>query len=266
LLWEAKGWRPDEQQEWLEILAPVLRKAPWKESWKEGDVLGERYSAALAEAAAQQLRDEAFQATRMALTQGLPSYVTGVTSIGPRYKTFDDFCAEARPERHRETATLPGRALTDVIAAEFFVPSPDPRLNTRNLLRETVAFVTGDREFRDKRTAFYVWQEQFLAHGVTDAASLERAVEEMTDCLSELRKATNRLKIRKRVKNVFRFAPTALGLLAARFHGGLGFAAAGAFISVGSFVVEERLFKAAEAAAPLPAAFVFDARRQLGWN
>jgi len=257
--WEVEGWSPAEQQEWLEILGPLARRVPWKD---EGEV-GERYVAA-SETASKHLAGWEFDATRTALTQGLPAYVTGVASFGQRYRTFEDFRAECLPEKRKNTV-MPGRALIDVLAAEFLVPSPDPRLHTRTLLRETVAFVSGDQEFRDKRTAFHDWQDRFLKDGVTDESSIARAREEMADRLSELRKASERLKVRKRVRNVFRLAPAALGLAAAELGGGLGFAVAGAFLSIGSFVVDERLFKSAEASAPPHVAFIFDARRHLGW-
>jgi hypothetical protein len=260
--WEGCGWKPEEQQEWLEILAPVLRKAPWS---GEGDV-AERYKAAAAEAASRHLPEYAFAATRTVLTQGLPAFVAGVASFGPRYRSFNEFGHEARPDRQSESAKIPGRALTDVIAAEFLVPCPDPRLTTRKLLRETVAFVAGDPDFRDKRSAFHAWQAKFLADGVTDEASVKHAVQEMADRLSDLRKASKRLTVRKVVKNVFRLAPAALGLAAVTLHVDLAVAIAGAFISLGEVAVDERLFKSAEVNAPPHVAFVFDARRRLGWR
>jgi len=48
--------------------------------------------------------------------------------------------------------------------------------------------------------------------------------------------------------------------------GGLVFALGGACISLGSFTIDEKLFKSAEQGQPPPAAFVRDARRHFGWK
>ena len=259
--WEQNGWQPDEQQKWLEVLQPVIRKVEWSNS----GILLERYNAEVAKLASMSVFDGAFVASRTLLTQGLPAYVEGVASMGPTFRSLDEFAVVAKPSP-TSSAPLPGRILTNVLAAEFLVPDTDAKISTNELLRETVEFVVGDKTFREKRSAFNVWQQNYIASGSTDAASVRQALSDMRDLVDDTRKAAKHLKVRKSTKNLFRLAPVALGLTGAAMGGGPMFAVAGAFVSVGSFAVDEWLFKASEAGSPAPAAFIMDVKRSPGWS
>jgi len=89
-----------------------------------------------------------------------------------------------------------------VLAWEFFAPDPeqDVKLTDEQLLKETFSFVTGNPQFRRRRTAFIDWQQRFLRPGadgsppLTDAESVRRAVVEMSDLLADMNKAANRLR------------------------------------------------------------------------
>lgn len=141
-------------------------------------------------------------------------------------------------------------------------------MSDEELLRETVEFVTGDAGFRQRRTAFVEWQQRFLRGGVTDRDSIARAVTEVQDLLEDAKKATAKLRLRKIARYAFQIARVgvSLGLAAAGVPEGLKTAAEAFFFSLGGIVVEEAFFKGAEQGLPPPIAFVYDARRQFGWE
>jgi hypothetical protein len=261
--WEREAWEPATQQLLLEWLGPAVRMV----SWSGSGLVRERYRAEAARLACMNLPDYAFVATRTAMTRDLPAYVEGVAGIGPSYRSFTDFEKECATGPLDQARDLPGSMLTAVLGAEFLTPDPEDNRTTELLLRETAEFVTGDTKFRSSRAAFHEWQRKFLSpESRTDAASIKRAVEEMRDLVAAANVAAEQLKFRKTIRNVFRLAPIGLGLASACAGGGLAFAAGGACISLGSFAIDEKLFKSAEQDQPPPAAFVRDARRHFGWK
>jgi hypothetical protein len=265
--WQAEKWDPDAQSRLLELLDPVVRKVPWS---GEGQ-MEEDYRAEAAKLAAKNVPDYAFSATRTILTRDLPAYVDSVPAIGAAYRTFAEFEREAGYNTGTGKRAIPGHTLAMVLASEFIVPKHDDgELTDETLLRETVAFVTDDADFRKRRRAFIDWQQDFLREGETDPESIVRAVEEMRELLNATNQATNQLKIRKAVRYAFRLAPPVVGLAAALAGAGPAFAAGiaggGVFFSAGGILVDEKLFKAAEQPQNLTAAFVHDARRHFGWE
>jgi hypothetical protein len=261
--WELEAWEPAAQQQLLQWLGPAVRKV----SWSGAGLVRERYRAEAARLASMNLPDYAFVATRTVMTRDLPAYVEGVAAIGPSYRSLADFEKEWATGPLDQSRDLPSSMLTAVLGAEFLTPDPDDDRATEFLLRETAEFVTGDAKFRSSRAAFHEWQRKFLnPEDRTDSASIKRAVEEMRDLLSAANAAAGQLKIRKTIRNVFRIAPIGLGLASAFHGGGLVFAMGGACISLGSFAIDEKLFKSAEQGQPPPAAFVRDARRHFGWK
>jgi hypothetical protein len=114
---------------------PVVRRLPWS---SEG-ALHERYRAEAARLAARELPDYAFQATRTVLTRDLPAYVTGVTAVGPAYRSVEEIRRDLNIRSAGEG--LPGGTLAAVLAWEFFAPDPDDqRLTDELLLKETLGF------------------------------------------------------------------------------------------------------------------------------
>ncbi|WP_428658453.1 hypothetical protein [Reyranella sp.] len=261
--WELQAWEPEAQQQLLEWLGPAVRKV----SWSGAGLVRERYRAEAARLASMNVPDYAFVATRTAMTRDLPAYVEGVAAIGPSYRSFVDFEKECATGPLDQARDLPGSMLTVVLGAEFLTPDPEDDRTTELLLRETAEFVSGNAKFRSSRAAFHEWQRKFLnPEDRTDAASVKRAVEEMRDLVAAANAAAGQLKIRKTIRNVFRLAPIGLGLASAFAGGGLVFAVSGACISLGSFAIDEKLFKSSEQGQPPPAAFVRDARRHFGWK
>jgi hypothetical protein len=265
--WRANKWDPDRQSQILDLLEPVLRKVPWSSKGK----MDEDYRAEAAKLAADDVPDYAFTATRTLLTRDLPAYVDSVPAIGPAYRTFAEFEREASYKLTTGRRPIPGHALAMVLASEFIVPKiDDGELTEETLLKETVAFVAGDGEFRKRRRAFIDRQQEFLRDGQTDPESIFRSVEKMRELLHATNQATKKLTIRKVARYAFRLAPTIMGLAAALAGAGPGFAAAlaagGTFFSASGIMVDERLFKAAEQPQNLSVAFVHDARRQFGWE
>lgn len=264
--WEGEKWDPEGQRRLLMLLEPVVRKLPWDGSHQE------QWRAEAAQLAAQGLPDYAFVATRTVLTRDLPAYVTGVAAVGPAYRTVEDIERELSIKDARGRTLLPGSALATVLGWEFLVPDPeDPdnkRLSDEELLKETVAFVTDDAEFRRHRSAFVDWQQKFLKDDATDRESIERAVAEMRELLEAAKTASGKLTLRKIARYAFRIAPSALAvsLAIAGLPGGLEAAAGGAFLSLGGIVVEERFLKGAEQGQPAPTAFVHHVNRHFGWK
>src|SRR5207245_7509741 len=102
-------------------------------------------------------------------------------------------------------------ALAAVLGWEFFAPQDD-KLSDEELLKQTVAFVSGDAEFRRRRSAFLAWQQKFLKNGSTDRESIKRAVEEMRALLEDAKKAANQLTLRKITRYAFRIAQSVVTL------------------------------------------------------
>lgn len=261
--WEKNEWDPAAQSKLLDLLAPVIRRVSWN---SEGKMEGE-YRAEAARLAAQGVPDYAFAATRTLLTRDLPAYVDGVAALGPVYRTFEEFEREGGQQKTGARQVLPGQLLANVLAAEFLVPDvSDKKLSDEKLLTETVEFVTEDAEFRKRRTAFIDWQQDFIRNGVTDRESIDRAVKEMRELLDAANAAAKKLTIRKVARNLFRLAPSALGVAGTLLGGGPMFAVGGVFLSVGAIAVDEKVFKSAEQWQSPTTAFMHDARRHFGWK
>lgn len=260
--WERwKSWNPDAQESLLELLAPVVRKVSWdtahQEAWR-------KEFAARAES---DLPEYAFVATRTVLTRDLPAYVTGVEAMGPAYRSVEQMRKELQLSDTNNQSALPGNVLTAVLGWEFFIPQ-DSRLSDNELLKETVAFVTGDEDFRSNRTEIWNWQQKYLKNGLTDRESIAVAVSKMHDLLDKQKAAAKRMPIENIVRCAFRIAPAAVtlaGVFLGRF-GEVGGAEACMFLSCAEMAADRWLFKDSTAKAPSPAAFVYDAQRHFGWK
>jgi hypothetical protein len=263
--WDSEKWDPEAQAKLLELLKPVVRKVEWESTGKIED----QYRREAERLAAQGLPDYAFQATRTVLTQDLPSYVEGVTALGPAYRGFDQ-----RVQDHtfleQPDASVPASRLINVLASKFFVPDSNHDANSKlpdvEFLKTTLDFVTGDSGFRTRRRAFMTWQQDFIRNGATDPESIRRAAQEMQDLLEDANRTAKKLTVRKAARYVFRIAPSALGVAGALAGGGPIFAIGGVFISLGAIAIDEKFFKASENAQFPQTAFVHDARTHFGWK
>ena len=259
--WE-KEWNPEAQESLLELLKPVVRKVPWdsvhREAWRK------EFSSNTAE---NHLPEYAFVATRSVLTRDLPTYVTGVAAMGPAYRSLAQLQEELELKEISNPQPLPGSALSAVLGWEFLIPE-DPRLSDDELLRETVDFVTGDEEFRLRRTELWNWQQGFLKGDQTDRESIAAAVTRMRALLEAQKRAALRMPVETAVRYGFRIAPAAVALAGVFLGpaGEIGAAAGGLFLSCAEIAADKWFFKERPENAPSPAAFVYDVRRHFGWK
>ena len=259
--WEREKWNPTAQSSLLQLLEPVIRKVPWDDQHEEA------WRKEFSKAANNHLPGYAFVATRTVLTRDLPAYVNGIEAMGPAYRSLGEMRQEIGLREGNSNQMLPGSALSTVLGWEFLAPSDD-RLSDEELLRETVAFVTGDSKFRLHRMNFWNWQQQYLKGGMTDQESVDAAVSEMRELIEELKDDTARLKLRKAVRCAFRIAPPTLALAGFAFGpaGAIVGGAGGAFLSYAEIAAAEWFLKEPENNGPSPAAFVHDIRRHFGWT
>jgi hypothetical protein len=266
--WKEAGWKPRRQARVLEILDPVVRRLPWDRGRRD------EWKAESATLATQEMYDYSFVATRNVLTRDLPHHVRGVAAMGPAYRSYRDFRREfpalvgdPRTRGTRAAPRLPAGVLTAVLGWAFLTPVDDD-VPVEDLLRETVAFVTGSSDFKRRRAAFNEWQQKFVRDGFTDGEAIAAAVEDMADLLEDLRKAAKKHPVRTVVQYCFRLAPALLsaGAAAVHFPSEMAVALGEGFVSVGELALEG--WFARETAKPwlAPAAFVHDARRHFGWR
>jgi hypothetical protein len=259
--WEKEHWAPESQESLLTTIGPVVRKVPWDAPHQE------QWRTEFTKATAGQVPEYAFAATRTVLTQGLPAYVTGVEAMGPAYRSVEQLEKELGVSTEGVPTKLPAAALSAVLGWELVVPD-DPRLSNDELLKETVAFVTGDADFRHHRSEFWNWQQGFLKDGVTDQESINKAVDEMRQRLADQQAAARRLPMKQAVRYAFRIGAPGLGL-AAVFAGPAGVIAlgvAGVFLTCAEIAAEKWVLKEPQQEnEPSPTAFVHDVHRHFGW-
>jgi hypothetical protein len=260
--WEHEDWQPKLQESVLALIDPVLRKVPWDGSHQE------QWRQEYAKATADHLPGYAFAATRTVLTHDLPAYVTGVDAMGPAYRSVEQLEQELGVSRDGGRKIMPAGALSAVLGWELVVPD-DPKMTDDELLKETVAFVTGDAKFREHRNKFWDWQQKYLKNESTDAESIRAAVAEMQQLMVEHKTAAEKLPMHTTVRYAFRIAPPGLAL-AAFFLGPAGplaCAAAGAFLSCAEIAAEKWFLESpAKENEPSPTAFVCDVHRHFGWK
>ncbi|CAB1055510.1 hypothetical protein D1BOALGB6SA_243 [Olavius sp. associated proteobacterium Delta 1] len=205
--WE--DWDPEAQEKVLDALKPVLRKVHWGPESAQSRSF-KKEAASLAD---RSLPDDAFRATRTELTRDLPAHVDGVAAMGPAFRSFAE--AEKTLGLHDigMTRALPGGALSLSLGWEFIAPDlTQEGIDDLNLLKETVAFVTGDSQFRERRTDFIEFQTNFLRSGETDVEAVKKAIEEMKGLISEVQDASRRLPLRPFALDVCKLVPVATGL------------------------------------------------------
>lgn len=252
-----KNWDPEAQEKVLDVLKPVLRKVHWGPESAQSP----SFKAEAARLADRALPDYAFRATRTELTRDLPAYVDGVAAMGPAFRNFAE--AETALGLHDigMPRALPGGALPIALGWKFIAPDlMQEGIDDLELLRETVAFVTDDSEFRKRRTDFIEFQANFLRSGETDAESVRKAVEEMKRLISEVQEAATRLPLRTVAHDVCQLVPIAATLGVALASGvGIPLAATAMVCWFAGLCVDEWLTEKPQRNND-PSAFILEAR------
>jgi hypothetical protein len=257
--WEEKKWDPEAQESLLKLIEPVVRKVPWAP-------LEEEYRKEVTNEAGKHLPGYAFEATKTVLTRDLPAYVTGVNAMGPTYRSVEQLEKELGVSAAGRRKKLPPSALGAVLGWEILVPD-DPRLSDDKLLAEAVAFVTEDEDFRNHRTAFWDWQQEYLKDGVTDRESIEKAVKDMRELLEAQKSAAEKMPIKPTTRYAFRIGGPGLAFAGLFFGpaGAIVFGAAGVVLTCAEIAAEKWFLKESQGPnEPNPAAFVTDLHRHFG--
>ncbi|MDJ0631397.1 MAG: hypothetical protein QNJ44_24305 [Rhodobacter sp.] len=260
--WAGNGWDPDRLDNLLEIIGPDRsRKIPWddnhKQEWQDRM------------AAADHLNRDAFQATRDILTSDLPPYVTGVQA-DLAFSDAEALAAGTGLRPHSESKDGGTASLATVLGKRFLAPAAKSYPDQEGALRSALA-LSADSEFKKKRKAYYRWQREFLEEcarldTVWDQRDrdlvIAKAAEEMHDLIADEERALRRQKIK--LGALFTLTVTGSGL--ALVGGGpiTPVGLAGAFVSVGAFLVDKLLEP--EPDKPAPAAFFTSANRHFGWS
>lgn len=256
--WIKEGWQPDRLEELLGILGEdLVRRIPWepwqRERWKQVHARWREASHDNGQLAG------AFQATRTALTQGLPAHVEAAESAAV-YRSLEELERDVGL-REAGGSRLPGGAVTAVLGREFLMPE-DPGMSDEELLAEA-ADLARKPDFRNKRSAYHEWRRDFLTReGTTDRESVERAVARMSELVAAEVGALRRGRVDLGVRYGFAISGCALSVAAAP---AAPLALAGAFLSLGAFVAD-RIIAAAEEKKPSAAAVFHSARKHFGWQ
>lgn len=260
--WKDKKWNPERQESLLNTIEPVIRRVPWDPPRQE------KWRSEFSKTAGNELPGWAFVATRTVLTHDLPAYVTGVTAMGPAYRSVDELEKELGVSKAGSQAKLPAGALSAVLGWELNVPD-DPKLSDDELLRETVAYVTGDADFRKHRSEYWRWQQDFLKNGLTDRESIEKAVTVMRDKTADREEDAKRMPMDHTVRYAFRIGAPSLALAGLFFGpvGAIAVGAAGVFLTCAEIATEKWVLREKlQENEPSPAAFVHDVHRHFGWE
>ncbi len=289
--WADNGWDPQKLDSILKILddrwdrdnlwavldppglvRPVLWDAHRQGQWATRQAAATQATEEMA-AGFEFRRQNGYFDTAAVLAAGLPRYVTGMIAVAD-YSSLEDAQADLglastdpnidEPTVPRRPAALPGGAVCTLIGRQFLVPN-DEAMSDDDLLRAAVE-IASDSDFRRKRANFQRWQREFIADGVTDNESLERAAKEMRELLEEENTAVRNTRIRTGLSVACLIGATSIGLL-----GPFGVpvaaavAAGGAFLSVGQFVVDHWPTPPIESEHEIYAMFR-SAQKRLGWN
>jgi hypothetical protein len=249
-------WDPLRQSKILDCLEGIAEKVEWTAEWEaEWRLNWNQSRRGVTEQVAKEL---AYQWTGKGLLKAVPAYAKGVVAASS-YKKLADVQKELGIQRTPPGVKLPPGVISVVIGQEFLVPR-DPAIAELDLLGEA-AGLARDPEFRRKRAAYNKWLQGFLDDkGMTDAVSVKRAVEQMSDLVADQRSLVRNKKIWKGVKVAFVFAQVAVGVA---FAPVLPIAIGSAALSIGAFTVSEKLSALNRDFAVPAAAVLLDAQRRL---
>lgn len=289
--WARKGWDPEKLDTVLKILddrwdrnntfavlepaglfRPVLWDGPHQALWASRQSAAAQASEETA-GGIEFKRRTGYDNTAAVLAYGLPRFVTGIAAVAD-YSSLEDAQTELglasidpnmdEPALPLRPPSLPGGTVCTAIGREFLVPDDETK-SDEDLLRAAVE-IAQDRDFRRKRANFQRWQREFIADGVTDEESVQRAVTEMRELLEEEHTAVRNTRIRTGLSTACLIGTTSIGLLGPF---GLPVAAAvaagGAFLSVGQLVIDHWPASPNETDRNVYAMFR-SAQKRLGWK
>ena len=205
-------------------------------------------------------RSDGYAMTGSVLERFAPRMAQTVVAVS-EYRSIEDLQSSTPIRRAGSIAALPAGSLLAVAGHELLVPE-DPDRDDFQLLAEA-AEVGSDPTYREKRKLLYLWQQEFVgSDDLTDAQSIRRAVEHMSDLVGDLNAATGRQRIWKGVKKLFAFLKA--GEKVGAFIEPAGATALGAAISVGDFVLDRSKPDIPGDEATPVAALLLDAQKRLG--
>lgn len=251
--WERIGWKPQKQRDLLETLADVAISIPWTQ--KRQLEWYQRRDA---------LHDNAFKATADLLCENVPIYAFGrAAMVGPAYPSLQELKQDFNPVSDEASEPVPGAALPVVLGQEFLVTHyPDQSYDYQ--LKKALELARNP-EFQQKRARLTQWQQQFLQGGVTDLASMAKAVKDMHELIEEEKHAIPP-DLKTTVRYGYRIAMGTVAVVGAVLGGPVGMvlAAGGAFMSIAELAIDAKLLDTGPLAGlpqPSPAAFFIAANK-----
>jgi hypothetical protein len=254
--WEEADWQPYQQQKLIKMLGEAAITIPWtlerQGRWQK------RHDA---------LRDNAFWITADLLSGELPIYAYGLAAtVGPAYPSLEELQQDLSPVSDEARKPVPGAALPVVLGQKFLVID-DPSKSFEYQLKAALDLAR-DPEFRKQRASLSQWQQQFLRDGITDRASIVKALEVMHDLIEAQQAAARKTRLQTVVRYGYRIGLAAIGVVSAALGGpaGIGLAVGGTSMSVGELFVEAKFLEAGPSLGPCqpsPAAFFIAAKKAL---
>jgi hypothetical protein len=265
--WKSKGWDPARQTQLIAILKHNLEddriiEAPWtshlqtewrKSMTKPDKDIPETLHAAV-EADLNHARHHGYVLTGHILQQFAPAMAKTVVAVST-FRSLKDLM-QRTPIQRAPPKRVDAQSLMAVLGFELFVPN-DSDSNDFDLLSEAAA-VAADATYRRKRTALYLWQQQFIRNGLTDELSVKTAVNRMGELVEDLNKET-KWKWAKKVLSFFKAGKDVAELVnpAAK--------SVGPFLSVGDYIMDQALGdKESDILGKPAAALVLDVQKRLG--
>jgi hypothetical protein len=226
----------------------------WRQNMKKVGDAPETVHGAVESAVTQAHRDGYFM-TGGILQKFAPSMAKTVVAVSS-FRSLEDL-QKRTVVRRAPPKRFAAEDLMAVLGFQLFVPH-DPDRNDFDLLSEA-AETASDADYRTKRTALYLWQQQFIRNGFTDALSIRTAVDQMQMLVNNL-DLQNRWTWVKQVLSFFR-----LGADVAKVAAPFAAESASAVLSVGDFVVDQALADKEPNLLGKPAAApILDAQQRLG--
>lgn len=262
--WKDNGWEPARLNQLVAILGERATPIPWtknlQQEWQGRMDSANGPTATLFTEQVQRARLDGYFMTGTVLERFAPSMAQTVVAVS-QYSSVKDLQRATPIRRVDHASTISAGSLLAVVGHELLVPE-DPERNDFQLLEEAVE-VGSDSTYRDKRKLLYYWQQEFVSSdNLTDTQSIERAVEHMSDLVSDLNAATGKQKVWKGLKRLFSFLK--VGEKVGAFVEPAGAKVLGATISIGDFLLDRiEPQKLGDEAIPV-AALLLDAQKRLG--
>ncbi len=280
--WLKQGWRPDDQERYLEILTEtnpnLVRTVPWdlrkNENFKSRfqratgvayephNLTTTRESLTTREVDPDQPE---FHATRLVLEDyardpETRSDIPNSVWVDPMaaYPSYDTFAKDVTVRVNRKKLTSADTRLAGLFGWEFVVPE-EPKMSDLELLG-VAAKLASDASFREKRRAFHDWRRRVIKEGITENTALE----EMKTLVDEYKDVVRKSGLRTRILNGFTIAGIAASIAGSFAVPAVGLV--GAFLGVGRLGVEKWMPDSEPSTDQRAAAMFHDARKKFGWR